>query len=307
MHADRPATVRPGPRPRRGALALHGRRMRGAALLNDRLERLTGRRLLRPVAPPAPVPKPVVRPPQHPADRLVPSPVFLLSSVRSGSTLLRAILDTHSQVHAPIELHVRRIEVALTTPPLEQAMTALDLTRSDLEHLLWDRLLHRQLQASGKRILVEKTPSNVFVADRLATCWPAARFVHLLRHPLSAARSWHEGDPARRPMAEAVRHVAWYARAVERERVKHPGLTVRYEDLVADPATASAHVCDFLGVPWEAAMLDYGGGREAEFVKGIGDWTEKIRSGRVQAGRPLPDRSEVPAELLPVAKAWGYA
>src|SRR5215207_5047779 len=38
-------------------------------------------------------------------DRLLVAPAFVLSSVRSGSTLLRVLLATHSQIHAPHELH----------------------------------------------------------------------------------------------------------------------------------------------------------------------------------------------------------
>ncbi len=277
-------------------------------LLNDVLEQAVGRRLVRRIAPVPPVRLGVSRPPRTPLDRLVPSPVFLLSSVRSGSTLLRAVLDSHSMVHSPIELHFRRLAVRPTTPPAQQAMDLLDLNTRDLEHLLWDRLLHRQLTASGKRIVVEKTPSNVFVANRLAVCWPEARFIHLLRHPLAAARSWHEGDPARRSMADAVRHITLYATELEQARRRHPGLTVRYEDLVAHPERVVRGICEFLGVPWEPAMLDYGAGtRDTEFVKGIGDWTPKIRSGRIQPGRALPPADSIPPALRPVAEAWGYA
>ena len=93
---------------------------------------------------------------------------------------------------------MRRITVNLSTEPVQQAMQALGHTHSDVEHLLWDRLLHRELVRSGKRILVEKTPSNVFAYKRLATCWPDARFIFLLRHPLSIACSWHEADPETR-------------------------------------------------------------------------------------------------------------
>jgi hypothetical protein len=282
--------------------------MNAGRRVNDLLEKATGLRVVRPVPPAPPRRPPPPRPPRDAGDRLVREPVFVLSSPRAGSTLLRAVLDSHSAVHAPIELHVRRLAVTLTTPPVEQAMSALDLDAADLEHLLWDRLLHLQLARSGKRLLVEKTPSNVFAVRRLVTCWPNARFIHLLRHPLASARSWHEGDPERRPMALATEHVAKYTRALEDARTAHPGLTVRYEDLVADPEAETRRICGFLGVPWEAEMLDYArAGREAEFVKGIGDWSEKIRSGRIQAGRPLPAADEVPPELLPIAREWAYA
>jgi hypothetical protein len=276
--------------------------------MNDLLERGTGRRFMRPVrAEVVPVKKSKPRPPRDAGDRLLRAPVFLLSSPRAGSTLLRAVLDSHSAIHAPIELHARRLSVQLTTPPVEQAMTALDIDSADLEHLLWDRLLHLQLTRSGKSLLVEKTPSNVFAVDRLKTCWPDARFIYLLRHPLASAQSWHESDPETRPMSLATQHVLKYTKAVEDARRTHPGLVVRYEDLIAEPEAETRRICEFLEVPWEADMLDYAReNRDAEFVKGIGDWSDKIRSGRIQEGRPLPAADEVPPELREIARTWDY-
>ena len=39
-------------------------------------------------------------------DRLVESPGFVMCTLRSGSTLLRVMLDSHSQVHCPHEIHL---------------------------------------------------------------------------------------------------------------------------------------------------------------------------------------------------------
>src|SRR3954467_12084339 len=41
-----------------------------------------------------------------PGDRLLEQPVFVLSSIRSGSTLLRVLLNSHTAIHAPHELHL---------------------------------------------------------------------------------------------------------------------------------------------------------------------------------------------------------
>ncbi len=177
-------------------------RRKVVAAVNRELEQRFGFRVVKiqdeSDAPPEPVveePKAKrvpVRRPSDPRDRLLQRPVFVLSSVRSGSTLLRVVLNSHSQIHAPHEMHFRRIQVSAYTEPVQQALEHADINERDLEHLLWDRLLHRELTLSGKSVLVEKTPSNVFVADRLATAWPRAKFVYLIRHPWSIAQSWHE-------------------------------------------------------------------------------------------------------------------
>ncbi|WP_084964804.1 sulfotransferase [Thermoactinospora rubra] len=288
---------------------------------NTTLEGLTGYVLTRaakarkPAAPPPPKPAPelvrlpgdVVRPPVDPAaDRLLRRPGFVLSSVRSGSTLLRVMLNSHSQIHSPIETHFRRVGVTLPTDPVRQAMGLLGHTHSDIEHIVWDRLLHRELARSGKPILVEKTPSNVFAWRRISTCWPDARFVFLLRHPMSIVQSWHEADPGRRPMEEAVPRTRSYMTYLQEARTHLDGLTLRYEDLVADPERELRRVCEFLDVPWEPGMLNYGDKDHGAFVKGVGDWRDKIRSGTVVEARPLPAPEDVVPELKEICEQWGY-
>ncbi|GAA1508606.1 sulfotransferase [Sphaerisporangium rubeum] len=281
--------------------------------VNAALEGITGYNITRVKAvpePPAPQPPPrpeAPRPPADPrADRLLRAPVFVLSPVRSGSTLFRVILNSHSRIHAPHEMHVRRLAVTLTTDPVRQAMEALGHSTTDIEHILWDRMLHRELVRSGKDILVDKTPSNVFAHRRIVTCWPDARFVYLMRHPASIAESWHEADPVARPMPEAIRHTYQYMRDLQEARGLYDGIDVRYEALVDDPEGELRRVCAYLGVEFEPAMIRYGDHDHGAFVKGIGDWRDKIRTGQIQRGRPLPGADEIPEGLLEITKAWGY-
>ncbi|GAB3454118.1 sulfotransferase [Streptomonospora sediminis] len=263
-------------------------------------------------AAPAPKKPPKVdvpfRAPENPElDRLLDRPIFVISPVRSGSTLLRLLLNAHSQLHAPHELHIRRLEVHFRTKLSERAMAACDLERGDIEHLLWDRVMHRELARSGKDFIVEKTPSNAFVWKRIAACWPDARFICLLRHPVSIAKSWHEADPEKRTADEAAEDALRYMNAVERARQGLPSShTVRYEDLTADPAGELQRICDHLRLDYEPEMLEYGDGAEGGFTKGLGDWKDKIRSGSVQPGRKLPEAAEIPEVLRKISEKWGY-
>jgi hypothetical protein len=242
----------------------------------------------------------------RPGDRLLEAPVFVLCSVRSGSTLLRVLLDSHSRICSPHELHLRDISVVIKTEYAERALGEVGLEASRLEYLLWDRLLHRELAESGKALLVSKTPSDVFIADRIRECWPDARFIFLLRHPLAIARS----RQLARPQDSAERNlkmVRRYCQAIEAVRHDDDGLTVRYEDLTGDPDRETRRLCEFLGVEWEAQMLDYGQFDHGRLRAGFGDWSEQIKSGRVQAPKPLPAAGEVPDALRGLAAAWGYA
>ncbi|WNI18825.1 sulfotransferase family protein [Actinacidiphila sp. ITFR-21] len=239
------------------------------------------------------------------ADRLVPSPVFILSPIRSGSTLLRCILDTHSRIRAPHELHLADVAVRLSSPHAELAVKTSGLTVPEIEHLLWDRMLHRELVLSGKDVVVDKTPDNLMLWRRLAECWPRARYVFLVRHPLHILESALAGIPDQSP-AEIEKMVAAYLRELAAARRELPGPTVRYEDLTADTETVVRRVCAHLDVPWEPGMLAYGTVDHGPFVPGIGDFTEKIRSGVVLPGRGLPADSEVPPGLIAACRAFGY-
>jgi Sulfotransferase family len=238
-------------------------------------------------------------------DRLVEAPGFILCTVRSGSTLLRVLLNSHSEIHSPHELHLRDLDVSLRSPYAEQSMREVGVDATLLEYMLWDRVLHRELEASGKRILVNKTPSDALIADRILECWPDARFIFLLRHPLAATLSRQAVRP-QDSLERNAKMVRRYGTAVEEARQKHPGLTVRYEDLASDPRRETQRICAFLGVPWEAQMLEYGQFDHGRYRAGFGDWKDKIRSGRVQPPDPLPAPEDIPDLLRPLSRAWGY-
>jgi hypothetical protein len=237
-------------------------------------------------------------------ERLLRSPVFVLSSVRSGSTLLRMILDSHSTLHAPHELHLKDLKVDLPTDYVAKAMAEVGLEKRDLEHLLWDRVLHYELARSGKSTLVNKTPDDVMMWRRIAACWRDARFIFLLRHPGDVVDSWWRARP-RYSEEEVVDSVHSYVSAVQEARTELPGVTVRFEDLLADPEKVIRELCAFLDVEYEPGMLEYGQAEGRSYKAGLGDWSGRIRTGRVQTATVMT-HAEIPQRLKKIAKAWGY-
>lgn len=240
-----------------------------------------------------------------PKDRLVKSPVFVLASIRSGSTLLRCILNTHSLIHAPHELHL--VDLSVTTAGVYSglAMRVAGLDERELEHLLWDRILHRQLVDSGKGLIVDKTPTNLLRWQRVAECWPRARYIFLLRHPVHVIESAMTARP-HATAEESTDLVELFLAHLLEARRELAGVTVRYEDLTTNPSLVTRQLCDYLDVGWETGMVDYGQVDHGPFLRGIGDFTERIGSGRVLSGRPLPAAADVPKRLRPICEALGY-
>jgi len=273
-------------------------------LLNSVLVRATGYQLSRPLADRG------WKLPAAGGGRLLTAPVFIFSAPRSGSTLLRVILGSHSSLYAPPELPLKHVGVRAETQWIQASLEGMELGVEDLEHMLWDRVLAEVLRRCGKPRLVVKTPSNVLIWERIAACWPDAAFVFLLRHPAAAVASLHSSfDPAWRPedagsMEESVARGLRYMTVVEQARSALPGLTVRYEELTASPERVVGELCDFLGVPFEPGMLEYGSFGHAGFTPGLGDSSLTIRSGRIQPPAPLPE--EMPGGLTDICAAWGY-
>ena len=240
----------------------------------------------------------------RPGDRLLEQPGFVMCTLRSGSTLLRVLLNSHSRIHCPHEIHLRYLGVDLETKWVERSMKEMGLDEERLEYLLWDRVLHRELSGSGKPRLVTKTPNDVFVADRIKTCWPDAKLIFLLRHPAAIVRSRQDYQGEDADQEKNVDLIRRYCEALEAARQSYDGVTIRYEDLTADPEATLRPVCEHLGVPFEAGMLSYGEQDHGRFRSGLGDWNEKIKSGRIQAPAPPPE--DIPEPLRPIAATWGY-
>jgi hypothetical protein len=264
-------------------------------------------------------------------DTLVRSPVFLMSLPRSGSTLLRCILDSHPLVHAPDELHLTCLEVNMTAPFAELTMKLLGLGSRELEHMLWDRILHHELVRSAKQIIVEKDPRDLLQWERFREAWPEARFIFLIRHPGTIYASIEESRRRIKDRAAKLRdtpatgeNADLYTASVnfaannpvptpdmvlnriERlEEARHDltGLTIRYEDLVNDPERVTRDICDFLEVPWDSRMLDYGA---VDHGWTWDDYGGKIKAGRVVAPRTIPAAEKMSAQLLSACRTWGY-
>ena len=238
-------------------------------------------------------------------DRLVKRPIFVLCSLRSGSTLLRVTLNSHHAITAPHELHLYALRVRIAKAFGLPAVTELGLDGRELEHMLWDSVLGQVLRRSGKQLIVEKTPANVFMWKRLHECWPDARFLVLLRNPLAIADSLSRARPELTKERVEL-EVLSYASHLEEARAQAGGHVVRYEDLVNRPVPVLSDVCAYLDVAWDVNMLDYGRFEHGPFKTGLGDWSEQIRTGSIAPARALPDQRLISSDLCAIAEAWGY-
>ena len=211
-------------------------------------------------------------------------PVVILGVSRSGTTLLKAMLDAHSQLAIPSESyfipqlwhrHGARPERDAFVDDLRrlERIRAWGVDPDDVAKRLGERptfaeaieaIYRAYADAQGKPRFGEKTPLYMQHLDVLERAFPDAQYVHIVRDGRDAALSMLAMRRKPRFNLSRPRGLADFACAWRREvrgaqrfgRVR-PYLELRYEDLVGEPEARLREVCDFLELEYEPAMLDY--------------------------------------------------
>jgi Sulfotransferase family len=216
-----------------------------------------------------------------------PPPVIVLGVSRSGTTLLKEMLDRHSQVAIPTESyfipqlwdrHGPRPDREAIIADLERIARVREwgVTAEDVRRRLpadaafadvVDAVYGAYADARGKPRFGDKTPAYMQHLDLLNRIWPDAQFVHIVRDGRDAALSFLA--MRRRPRFNWARPrglgdfaCQWDlevrgAHAFGSSAARGRYLELRYEDLVADPEQRLREVCDFLHLAFEPAMLEY--------------------------------------------------
>jgi hypothetical protein len=202
-------------------------------------------------------------------------PLFIFSGPRSGSTLVQRILAAHTQVSTVSEPWVLlpllsplygRLPVAGPRHALEHDAIAdflAELPEGRADYRTAAREMALTLYAKAARheaaYFVDKTPLYHLIVDEIVETFPDGRFVFLFRNPLSVVASAVELFDAGR--WEATRyHMALFQSIADlvpaARRHAACAVTVRFEDLVAEGEAPWRRVVDYLGLPWEPAMLE---------------------------------------------------
>ncbi|MGZ4735151.1 MAG: sulfotransferase family protein [Acidimicrobiia bacterium] len=223
---------------------------------------------------------------------------FVLGFVRSGTTMLRAMLDSHSTLAVPPESYFV-VSLLQSSARLEKAAgldwtTLLERVESDRYFRDWnlapealvalrtdDRVrttadavagLYATYAAThGKARYGDKTPSNLGSVDLLARSFPGSRFVHIVRDGRDVVPSVVKMPFGPNGFAEAA--LSWERRVQEG---RHAGLAlgpkryleIHYESLVAEPETVLAQVCAHFDLEYEPTMLEYHA-RSDELLTGL--------------------------------------
>jgi hypothetical protein len=202
---------------------------------------------------------------------MVQAGFFIVGAPRTGSTLLRRILNAHQEVAIPPE---SPFLIDYLTADHVPAARRLALLVADPEYHAWQQGVTTEIHATdfpsgvaeihasyaaaaGKSRWGHKTPRLVRHWERLAELFPDARFIHLVRDPRAVAASLR-GSAAHRShaLAAARRWRLDTGLGLTMERVLGSrALRVHYEELVRMPEATIRRICAFLDLPFDAVML----------------------------------------------------
>jgi tetratricopeptide (TPR) repeat protein len=203
----------------------------------------------------------------------VPQPIFIMGLPRSGTTLVERILARHSKVTPGGELafvgELRKVASDSLPAPqafpenLAQSWTA---DRHYAATLFRDYYLARAeshgLLARGKPFFTDKMPFNEIYLPLLKMAFPAAKIVHVMRHPLDVcvstlSNSVTLGFNSGYRLEDTAHHLAAVFDLYQhyRRELDLADHVIQYEALVADPAGQVRKLLDYLGLPLEESPL----------------------------------------------------
>ncbi len=246
-------------------------------------------------------------------------PVFVLCMGRSGSTLLRFLLDAHPGLACPPETNLPAMcgQLAVVWSLIEGA--PLSETRGDTPPVIppgaiagirdtMDRMTGAYLARRDRRRFADKSLGSARFADLLVQVYPQARFLCLYRYPMDVIASGLDASPwglngygfdsyicdsPGNAVLALARYWLDHASMIAGVEERHPGrcYRVRYEDMVSAPEDVAQDIYAFLGeAPAPGASQRCFSGEREQF--GPGDhkiWaTSRISGDSVGKGEAVP-------------------
>ncbi len=220
------------------------------------------------------------------------APFFIVGASRSGTTMMRLLLNAHSNIGVPKEMAYFEgcaIAGALSSwqKPTFNRGTYEDFVRAFLKRrkIALEGIDTRQLEApilndvvanlerpirialnawagrEGKGIWGEKTPKNLFYVDKIYEMMPDARFIYIVRDPRAVVNSMNRF--ARFVDDSVLNAFNWLQAAsygynlLQQSVPAEKKLEIKYENLVTDVEGTTRQICDFLEEPFEDEMLAF--------------------------------------------------
>jgi hypothetical protein len=211
--------------------------------------------------------------------------VNVCCSGSSGSTLLSTILNRHDDIFSGEELGVfskpilyekfnlvKRLSFFISRYGISSSpyfadrsilrnLTAYDLDKKDIWNILQGSdsfvefvgNLKKSILMNNESVWVEKTPENIFLLKYFLESFSESKVIHIIRDPRDVILSLMNRGLDKRLAAEVwLSSVASIQPFLDKKNVYE----IKYEELVLEPVQALNKLCEFIGIPFQQAMVD---------------------------------------------------
>lgn len=212
---------------------------------------------------------------------MAPSQLFVLCCSRSGSTLLRYILDTHPKICCPPELHLYQVALHLKWVFEHTSPTNSDASEKDKAKLInrkiykiLDHIMSSYTKAEEKDIWCEKSVFTIQHIKLIENVFPKAKYICLYRNcfdQVDSALDSFSTDPT----GKAYGYTAYIQNANDKTNglvdywlgmttailnyeKQNPKTCVRvkYETIASESETALRKLFKFIDVKWDKDLVD---------------------------------------------------
>lgn len=231
--------------------------------------------------------------------------VFVLGPPRSGTTLVKTVLQSHSDVcgvEGETWFFLRRDYAGFRHPDVSEDEMQQLVRESNSSTGLFDRFAELVKAETGAAYFLEKTPEHVLRLPYLVEHFPQSTFVFLVRDPRDGLRSAKDFSAYWATLPDEDRtggyletwrqSVAAYQSCDDASTV----ILVRYEDFCRRPKEKLSRILKRIGLRPESQQLDpnaYGTGREAKHeaharlqepitAESVGQWRKELTESDVR-------------------------
>ncbi|WP_404454409.1 sulfotransferase [Virgibacillus necropolis] len=203
------------------------------------------------------------------------SPIFIGGAGRSGTTLLRVMLNAHPNLCSGPEFKMLQPIANLYNQmiSIEDIRNAYNINKDDVNRSFSSFISSFfgkfKLENTANRI-VEKTPHNILIMKELINIFPDAKFIHVFRDGRDVASSlvtmnWHDFQGKPLPYVQNIQNATDYWKQVITKSftdsndpiLKGKVKFIKYEDLIAEPKKLMKDILTFIEEPWSEQVLDY--------------------------------------------------
>ena len=205
--------------------------------------------------------------------------VFIISQPRSGSTLLQAILSTHSKVDTTSEHWLLLPLLSIFKPELIEAKYDFELAidafwdfqnkiegiesfRQEYKNFLLYQ--YSKIQSNPGNLIIDKTPRYYEIFDAIFDFFPNSKFILLKRHPLAVFKSimstWNRykiHQIARCHCRDLFVAPHLIQKWVDMYKGRKNVVVLKFEDFVKNSSESIRELSDWLEIEFQPSMLDY--------------------------------------------------